>query len=181
MDINWDALSAAGTWLGAIATSSAVYVALRESRKATSMRVDSVARCCNPRCSMSDCNNSPDACNSFIEIKIINTGYKRALIKKVVVKRYGYSSVSFPINCTHPQNGDYAIVDIDGEIDVEFKITRIVEGKERRRSMVDRIKKSLGFPYSVYLVDIFGDKHRVNLNRETQEKLLAVQETLENI
>lgn len=88
MGFNWDMLSAIGVWAGAMATTFAVVVALRQSRMAINPKLKVRAR------ALKDCNffdeiGGEEYARCFIEILASNVGMATSSIVGTEMRRFG--------------------------------------------------------------------------------------------
>lgn len=170
MQVNWDAVSAVGTWFGGIATFAAVLVALKESSRANKPRVMSAAelRVHGPFNNM---------LHESVGIVVTNVGACRASIKGVVIRRPGMEPVLIGIDQGYADFQAFRTLEVGEQIERDFRVSYFrmdVPGKRKGR-LRGFVRGVIGRPYSMRVVDTSGREFRVKMSDPLQSRLDAAQ------
>lgn len=170
MQVNWDAMSAVGTWLGAAATFGATMVALRESARAYKPRVRAVA---NPVV------HGPfdGLFTEGVSIVVTNVGACRVSIKGVVVRSPGREPVEVGIDQGYADFQPFRTLDAGDQIERDWPVGRFdmhVPGKRKRR-LASFVRRLTGKPYRMAIVDTCRREYRVEMRGPLQKCLESAQ------
>lgn len=167
--INWEAISAAGTWFGAAATFSAVVVSLYHASLAFKPRI---------RCTVALSRNA--VANKYVSqdykgvvFTITNIGSVDWIWKSILIERAGlYAHETYAQSILEVVDSDNPFRCIAPGESIKWTLgTESICKVPKRITLKRLVREYTGRPYRMSLVDASGKRERVDVPRWLQEYL----------